>query len=283
MKKYVYRFCSLLLLAIVLGGCASVPPGKVGILVNATGSKRGVSPTPLMPGRYSINPINQDVYYFPTSKQVVNWTKSPQEGSPVDESMTFNSMEGESINVDVSLGFSIDPKKAPALFAKYNKPIEQIIAVDMRSAVRDSLMRNASSLPIVKIYGESKSKLLDAAKEALIKKVGDMGFIVEELQFISDMRLAPRIQESITASIAATNEAVAAENQVRKSKALAQQKIEEARGQAESNRLLQQSASETSIRWQQVQNQRDAIAKWDGKLPTVTSGGTPFISVPNSQ
>ena len=50
--------------------------------------------------------------------------------------------------------------------------------------------------------------------------------------------------------------------------------IEQARSQAESNRLLAQSiASSPEV------VQLRAIEKWDGKLPTTTGGAVPFIDI----
>jgi prohibitin 1 len=43
-------------------------------------------------------------------------------------------------------------------------------------------------------------------------------------------------------------------------------------GAYQKNLLLSQSVTEELIQWQAVQ-------KWDGKLPSVTSGATPFIQV----
>ncbi|MBI5831381.1 MAG: hypothetical protein HZB16_03605 [Armatimonadetes bacterium] len=265
---------------VFLTGCASIPPGYVGIKVNALGRKKGVEAKPIGTGRVAFNPMTETIYRFPTFMQTVNWTMSKDEGAAVDQAMRFNSAEGAQINVDVSLAFTLDPEKVPVLFQKFRRPIDEIVATNLRSQVRDALNVRASTMPIVKIYGEEKGKLLEAVKADLIKKLEPDGFRVEMLSFISDLRLDPKIQDSITASIAATNQAVAAENKVRESKALAQQKIEEAKGQAEANRELQASLTDTMVRWQQVQNQKDAVTKWDGKLPTVSGDATPMIQLP---
>jgi len=57
-------------------------------------------------------------------------------------------------------------------------------------------------------------------------------------------------------------------------KAQADAQIEQARGQAESNRLLAQSiaASPGVV-------QLRAIEKWDGHLPQVSGGATPFVNI----
>ncbi len=267
-------------LCLLVSGCASIPPGYVGVKVNALGRKKGVESRPIGTGRVAYNPMTETIYRFPTFMQTVNWTMSKDEGSPVDQAMRFNSAEGAQVNVDVSLAFTLEADKVPLLFQKFRRPIEEIVATNLRSQVRDALNVRASTMPIVKIYGEEKGKLLEEVKADLVKKLAPDGFKVEMLSFISDLRLDQKIQDSITASIAATNQAVAAENKVRESKAIAQQKIEEARGQAEANRTLQASLTEGMVRWQQVQNEHDAIAKWNGVLPTVTSGATPMIQLP---
>jgi len=73
------------------------------------------------------------------------------------------------------------------------------------------------------------------------------------------------------------------ENELREAEAEAKKQIAKAEGQArcailqaksesKANNLLSESVTPELIQWQAVQ-------KWDGKLPTVTSGATPFIGI----
>jgi len=276
----------------VLLFCSSViEPGWVGVKVNMYGGNKGVNNMPVVTGRVFYNPLTTILYRYPTFMKTINWTASAHEGAPVDESMAFNSVEGALVRVDVSLAFTLDSAKVPSILKKFRQDITGISNVYLRSQVRDSLSRHASKMPIVKIYGEGKAELLKQVTDDLSTRLGADGFQVNMVSFVSDLRLDSQVSESIVAAITATNKAVAAENKIRETKAVATQQIESARGEAESarvkaegqakaNALLTNSLTSIMVDWQRIQNQKAAIEKWDGKQPMVVGGATPMIQMP---
>src|SRR4051812_37222589 len=99
--------------------CARVDPGHVGIRVRLAGAARGVQDAPVVTGWVAYNPITENIIEFPTSVQNVVWTRTSTEGSVNDESITFASAEGVTINADVGLAFHIDGDKAPRLYSRF--------------------------------------------------------------------------------------------------------------------------------------------------------------------
>ena len=63
---------------------------------------------------------NEELYLFPTYQQNYVWTKDKTEGSPTDESITFQTKEGLSINTDVGISLSVDPDHVSVLFQKFH-------------------------------------------------------------------------------------------------------------------------------------------------------------------
>ena len=59
----------------------------------------------------------------------------------------------------------------------------------------------------------------------------------------------------------------------------AQQKIEQARAEAESLRIQREEITTDLLRLREIEVQAAAVAKWDGRLPSVTGGTVPFINV----
>lgn len=153
---------NLMLLLVVCSGlmasaCTKVEPGYVGIKVNQYGSQRGVEDFPILTGRVNYNIFTEDVYKFPTFLQNVVWTRDRHEGSPDDESITFNSVEGAVVNADIALSYAFVAEKVPTLFVEFRKDPDHITDVYMRSKVRDYFSRNASTMKVTEIFGE-KSK-----------------------------------------------------------------------------------------------------------------------------
>ncbi len=157
-------------------GCAKVEPGYVGIKVNNYGSQKGVEDLPVRTGVVYYNPVTEDVYKFPTFMQNIVWTADTHEGSPTDESITFNSVEGAVINADIAISYSMDCHKVPDIFVEFRQPARQITNVYIRSQVRDTFSRQASQMKVTAIFGSGKQKLLESVRQDLNDNLGPKGF-----------------------------------------------------------------------------------------------------------
>lgn len=268
--------CSLALLFIVLSGCTRVEPGKVGILVNNYGDQKGVEDFPLQTGRVWYNPMTQDLYVYPTYMQSKTWTADKNEDSPKDESITFNSVEGSSITVDVGLNYTLDPEKVPGLFIEFRQDINTITETYLRNQVRDALGRVGGKYKAIDIFGERKQELLEAVKAELVEKLQSKGFNIDTLSFVSAPVADQRVMQSINMVIEATQKAVEAENKVKQVEAEAKQKIAEAEGkaqsilveakaQAEANQVIAASITPELVRYKMLE-------KWSGDMPKVMGG-----------
>lgn len=284
MKNQNVRY--MLLLVLVIAGvvftsgcsCTRVEPGYVGIKVNMYGDQKGVEDFPLQTGRVWYNPWTEEVYKFPTFLQSVVWTRTMTEGSPVDESITFNSTEGASINTDIAISYSFDGTKVPDIFVEFRQDAEQITDVYMRSQVRDTFSRIASKMKTVEIFGEKKQDLMQNVLNDLNERLEPRGFHFDMISIVGDMRADQTVMKSINAVIEATQKAIEAENKVRQVEAEALQHVAEAKGKAEAilleaeataeaNRKIAESITPEVIAWQGVE-------KWDGILPF--AGTAPF-------
>lgn len=284
--KFGRHFGLFVLFAVILlsiGGCTKVEPGYVGIKVKLYGKQRGVQDYPIVTGRVWYNPWTEEIYQFPTFLQNVVWTRNLNEGRAVDESITFNSREGAIINADVGLSYQFEGNKVPELFVEFRQPAEIITNIYIRNKVRDALNRESSRMSVTDIYGVKKQDLLNAVKADLEDELAHKGIHFDTVSFTSGLRVPPQVEESINSAIEATQRAVEAQNKVAQSTAEAQQRIAEANGiaqatmikakaQADANQLLNASLTPMLIQY-------EALQKWNGTLPEVTTGAVPFINV----
>jgi len=228
--------------------CTRVDVGHVGIRVRLAGSERGVEDAPIVTGWVVYNPLTEAIIEFPTNVQNVVWTASPNEGSPIDESITFASSEGVSVNADVGLAFHIDPSTAPHLYARFRESDVQVLAHGyVRNVVREALSEGASQMTVQDIYGVRKTELLHAAQAAIEERLEGEGFVIDQLSFVSALRLPPNVVESINEAMAATQNAIQAENRVRQVRAEAEQTIAQARGDAEAARQRAQGEADALL------------------------------------
>ncbi len=269
---------------ILIAGCTVIPPGYVGIKVNQSGGNRGVEQYPILTGRQFYNPINERIYEYPIFLQTVVWTKDLREGAAIDQSITFNSVEGAVVNVDVSLSYAFITERVPAIFVEFRRSPQEITDSYMRTKVRDAFSRVSSTMPVVDIYGAKKQELLANVKEDLIHELEPKGFRIDTISMVGNPRLDPNVITSINQAIQAQQDAQRAQNKVAQVEAEARQKVAEAEGEAKRITTIadaQAAANERltkSLTAQLVQY--EALQKWDGKMPQVTgSGGMPFIQL----
>lgn len=283
----VRTFILIALAAVVVAsmtGCGTtIPAGEVGIKVNQWGTNRGVQDYPLATGRIMFNPITEDVFKFPTYKQNRVWTKDTHEGSAHDESITFNSLEGAVINADIFISYSFEAAKVPSIYVEFRQTAETITDVYIRSEVRDAFSRAASTMKVTDIFGRGKADLERTVLADLQRRLGPRGFKIDAVSFVGALRVDKDVANAIHAVIVATQRAIEAQNKIVQSQAEAQQNIASARGdsladviramgKARANEELTRSLNPSVLEWARLN-------KWNGVLPTVTGGATPFINV----
>ena len=273
-------------LALTIGACSKVPAGNVGVKVYLLGTEKGVDTEELGPGRYWIG-VNEELFLFPTFTQNYVWTAGADGNSLENESITFQTKEGLSVNTDVGISYSIVPDKATAIFQKYRKGVEEITDLYLRNMVRDAFVTLASNRPIESVYGSGKSDLVDAVEAKVREQVEGLGINIEGIYLVNDLRLPRPVIDAINAKIGATQKAQQRENEIREAEAEAKKKEAEALGQANSilkvaeaqakaNKILAASISPDLVRYK-------GIEKWDGALPRMTGEVIPMISISEGQ
>src|SRR5574343_148657 len=156
------RMIPLILIFIMMAGlssCSKVPYGYQGIKVHLYGGSKGVDTEELGVGRYWIG-WNEELFLFPTFMQNYVWTRNKTEGSPNDESITFQTMEGMEVNGDFGITYSIKPGRVSNVFSMYKRGIYEITDTFLRNMVSDALTKVASTMKVDTVYGEGKATLM---------------------------------------------------------------------------------------------------------------------------
>ena len=106
---------------------------------------------------------------------------------------------------------------------------------------------------------------------------------MQQFGFIGAPRVPPVIATAITAKAQAIQQAERARNELATTQAEAAKKIAEAegdakslvmraQGEADANRIRQNSLTPQLLDLRRIENNRALIDKWNGQLPTVESG-----------
>lgn len=265
-------------IALMATACTRVPPGEVGVKVYLNGGSKGVDQEVLGAGRYWIG-FNEDLYLFPIFQQNYVWTKDSAEGSPTDESITFQTSDGMSMGADIGITYNIPPENVGKVFQKYRKGVNELTDVVLRNMVRDAFVKYASAYTAEEAYSTKKSALLDSVKTRVIANAGKDGVVVNDIYYIGSMTLPKQILDALNNKIKAIQDAQRIENEVRSAKAEAEKAVAVAEGQAlameavaRGNRALAASITPTLIELKRIE-------KWNGQLPQVQGGSGTFVTL----
>lgn len=272
-------------LAIIASGCGAVPgssvkripAGYVGLKVELYGENRGVQNATISTGKVWYNGYTEEIVVFPDHVQYYILTASTEEGSPVDESISFG-VGGTTVNADISLSYFFNTQKIKDFYGKYLKDPEQFKATLVRSETRNCFNQSATGLKPEEIVGNKQAQLLKDVQTCLNDKFGAVGVTFDSVGFVSKPRFDESIEAQITARFQAEQQAVAAKAQLEVAEAESKRKIAEARGEAEASRIKASTVSPLTIRLRELELQEEMIKKWDGILPTYLGGTAPFPS-----
>lgn len=280
----ILKIAAIALLGLSVAACSKVTSGHVGVKVQLLGTEKGVGPEELGPGRYWIGP-NEELHIFPTFVQNYVWTKDPAEGSPNDESIKFQDVDGLKLSADVGISYRIDPTKVSSIFQKYRRGVDEITDTFLRNMVRDALNEFSSVQKVDYIYGKGKSALMNDVEARVKEEVEAIGILIEGIYWASEITLPQAVEDGLNMKIAATQKAQQLANEVAGAESEADKKIARARGEAESIRAVADAeayANETvskSLTPELIEY--EAVKSWDGVLPKFMGGDgpTPFLDV----
>jgi regulator of protease activity HflC (stomatin/prohibitin superfamily) len=273
----------LLIIVLVLAAWSSivyVNPGYVGVLIHRSGG--GVDRTPLPVGFHMKWPVLQEIVEYPVYMQTLVLAHTDREGRPYNEELNVNSIEGQPTSCDVSISFELDPLKVPILYSSFRTDIDMITHGFVKQAIRQALQEVVGHTEIVNFLGKEKASVVQQTQENLQRHLGEYGFEVKQFT-LNEIRAPESIVKAIEAKNTMAQEALRAQNELQKKQFEAQQRIIEAEGeskailtraraQAESNRLLAESLTPNLIEYRKID-------KWNGALPQVTGGATPFLNL----
>jgi regulator of protease activity HflC (stomatin/prohibitin superfamily) len=288
MQKYRLVAAGIAGLVVVIGAILSfaslttIHPGHVGVSVKKCGGG-GVSPDPIPTGYYWRSLFCEEVVEYPTSVQTLVLSKSPHEGRSVDESITVTSSEGLPVNLDVSLSFTLDPAKVPAVYSKYRNDIDVIAHNFIRQTIREGVQSVFAQYTAEQLYSTKREGSRVDVQAFITDRLGKEGFIIQQFT-INETRVPDAVVQAINAKVAMIQESQRAEAQVRKTEAEAKQRVAQAQGEADSKRLSADAEAyfnktvAASITPEYVEYK--ALEKWNGELPQMMgAGAVPFVNI----
>ena len=282
------RWLGLTILAVIVlvllpNSMTYINPGHVGIVIHRAGG--GVDRHPLGPGIHGKNPLLTQIEEYPTYMQTLLLTRGGNEGSPNNDEINVNSVEGQPVSLDVSMSFELDPQKVPYLYSTFRTDISSIQHGYVKQSIRQALQEVVGGEEVAAMIGPKKAEVVSRVQRLLEQRLSPYGIVVKQFT-INELRAPPAVIEAINTKNVMQQQALTAQNELQKNqfqaqgdsiKAVGRAKaiLAEAEAQAKANDLLSRSITATLVQYEMAK-------RWNGQMPQVTGGAIPMLQLPKS-
>jgi regulator of protease activity HflC (stomatin/prohibitin superfamily) len=181
----------------------------------------------------------------------------------------------QDVKATLALNYALDDKTAVNIYKTIGADYKERI---ITPAVQESFKAASAGYTASELITERtavKSKAYDVIKSRLEKysiRVVDLNIV--------NFQFSPEYSQAIEAVQVANQNVAKARQELETTKVQAEKDIQAAQGQAEAQRLQQQTLTPELIQKYQIDNTYAAIQKWDGKLPTYTGASGAIFNLP---
>ena len=280
LSKVAVAVVAVAILALFLSSYSVISPGNTGVIFNVwTGSLRTVPQ-----GIAWRVPFITQVQSYPTALRTYTMVRRSGEGSAQgDDSIDLPTREGQHITQDISVTFNTSEGLAAQVFKAFRgADIADIEATFIRRTIITVAQNTAGQMDLSEVISAKRNELQDGIQRNLSVELEKMGFHLDKVN-LGASHLPQALEAQMQQKMAAQQQAQQAEYELQKNQMLAKAEVAKAEGeaqatlvrakaQAEANQLLQTTLTPNLI-------QSKAIDKWNGTLPQVSGGATPFIDL----
>jgi len=253
-KKIVVIGVVIACLIVVAGSTGTVGAGQRGVLLRF-GAVTGE--------------VKEEGLYFkvPFAEQVVLMSTQIQKYSAP---ASASSKDLQVVTTEVSLNYQLEGSKVGETYRNMRQEYEtRVIQPFIQEAVK-STTANFDAEQLITQRPRVKAELQDL----ITKRLAPLGIGVVELS-ITDFRFTQVFQDSIEAKVKAVQQALEAENALRRVGFEAQQAIVKATAEAKGLELQKVQITAQLLDLRRIEVQGRAVEKWNGVMPTVVTSGGP--------
>lgn len=258
MATYSGFFFGLLIFIAILNPFVIIGAGERGVVQNFG----AVKPKVLGEGLHFRTPIVQKII-----KVDVKIQKEQTSAESASKDL-------QDIQSTVAINYHILPDKANWVYQNIGKDYRERV---IDPAVQEVLKAVTARYTAVELITQREQVRLET-KNLLKERLKAYYIIVDDFSIVN-FKFSEQFTQAIESKQTAEQLALKARRDLDRIKIEAEQKITEAKAEAEALRLQKQNVTPELIQLRQIEASMKAIQKWDGHLPSVTAGAIPFIDV----
>ncbi|WP_134699908.1 prohibitin family protein [Ammoniphilus sp. YIM 78166] len=180
----------------------------------------------------------------------------------------------QTVSTTIAVNYHLSPDGVNSLFQRVGLQFQTRI-VD--PAIGEALKAVTAQYTAEELISK-RSEVSAQVKQVLADRLTPYNIILDEIN-ITTFEFSEDFNRAIEAKQIAEQQALKSKLDLERIKIEKEQEITRAQAQAEALRLQKQEVTPELIQLRQIEAQLQAIQKWDGKMPNVTGGATPFINV----
>jgi regulator of protease activity HflC (stomatin/prohibitin superfamily) len=216
----------------------------------------------LNPGMHLIIPFVDNVHIFDVREQ----KEQVDAGSA--------SRDLQSVDVKIALNYHLDSSRVNQLYQEVGEQYKERI---IDPAIQESIKASTANYTAEELITK-RAEVKEVTKKILAERLLQKYIILDELSIVN-FSFSKEFDAAIELKQTAEQSALKAKNDLDRIKVEAQQKIEQAKAEAESLRLQRENISGDLIKLREIEAQIKYIDKWNGQLPTYMGAGNPIISI----
>lgn len=183
----------------------------------------------------------------------------------------------QSVHTRIAINYHLDPKDVVTVFRNIG-PSADIAADRIIIPAAQEAVKAVTARFTAEELVSRRTEVRDAIGALLREKMQRHGLMLDEFAIVN-FAFSRSFSEAIEAKVKAEQEKLKAERDLQRIEVEAKQKVASAKAEADALALQRQQITADLLALRRIENEREAIRKWDGKLPNVTGGTVPFIQV----
>ncbi|MEK4060863.1 MULTISPECIES: prohibitin family protein [Paenibacillus] len=187
---------------------------------------------------------------------------------------TASSKDLQPVSTHVAVNYSVNKDSAYNLMNNIGGNFDAVI---INPAIQEIVKEVTAKYPAEDLITR-RDAVAGEISGLLTARLAKYDLVVNDINIVN-FKFSDAFNQSIEAKQVAQQQALKAENDLRRVEIEAKQKIAQAQAEAESLRLKKQEVTPELVQLKQIEVQEKALEKWNGVLPSVTGGATPFVDI----
>ncbi len=265
MKTIVWGIIALLVIMVLMMTVYIVPAGKRGVLLTF--------------GKPSMDAVEEGLHFKIPFAQTVK--KMEVRTTKIEAQAASVSKDLKDVDTTLVLNYHLSPGEVPVLYQKIGRAYEErIISPAIQESLKAVMARFTAEELITK-----RSEVSTGIKNFLSERLRKYWIVVDDFNIVN-LQFSDEFSKAIEEKVTAVQRKLKAERDLERIEIEKLQRIAQAEGEAEALRLQKEHITpnlikqkELEVRRFALEVQQEAIAKWNGALPTITGGAIPFINM----